>query len=84
MTTEKDGTFTFEDVPAGDYAVRTQVRGQGAASAKVTVAAGKTVDVVLTLKPNEQSELTPEKQARREARKQERKQAKKALKNRPQ
>ena len=49
-TTESDGTFTLADVPAGDYLLVANVKGQGMAREKVTVKAGETVDVKLTLK----------------------------------
>ena len=78
-TTDREGKFTFKDVPAGDYTVRTHLRGQGMAVARVTVAAGKSADVALTLKPapgggaagrnKPKRPATPEKQAQREERK---------------
>jgi hypothetical protein len=45
-----DGAFSMKDVPAGDYVVAVNVKGQGAAREKVTVEAGKTATVTLTLK----------------------------------
>ena len=80
-TTDREGKFTFKDVPAGDYVVRTHLRGQGMAVARVTVAAGKAADVALTLKPapgggggaaarnKPKPPVKPEKQAQREDRK---------------
>jgi hypothetical protein len=85
-TTDREGKFTFKNVTPGNYTVRTQM-----AVARVSVAAGKTADVAMTLKPapgggvrNKQSPkppLTPEKQAQRDERKAERKTEKKALKS---
>ena len=49
-TTESDGAFTLADVPAGDYLLVANAKGQGMAREKVTVKAGETVDVKLTLK----------------------------------
>jgi len=48
--TGSDGTFTMKDVPAGEYVIATNVKGQGAARAKVEVKAGETAKVELTLK----------------------------------
>jgi hypothetical protein len=45
-----DGAFSMKDVPAGDYVLQTNVKGQGMAREKVTVEAGKTASVTLTLK----------------------------------
>jgi hypothetical protein len=75
-------------VPAGEYTVRAQLKGGGTAVARVTVAAGKSADVAMTLKPRSadkgargKRDLTPEEQAERERRRQDRKAAKKAAKN---
>jgi protocatechuate 3,4-dioxygenase beta subunit len=48
-TTDSEGKFTIKDVPAGDYAVRVNVKGQGRAVQKVTVKAGETATVDLKL-----------------------------------
>jgi hypothetical protein len=86
-TTDKDGKFTFKDVAAGDYTVRAQLRGQGMAVARVSVAAGKTADVAMILKqgPGGAARKTGAKPAptpeEREQRKQERKAEKKAAKS---
>jgi hypothetical protein len=45
-----DGTFSLKDVPAGDYVVMAAMKGQGAARADVSVKAGETAKVELTLK----------------------------------
>ena len=45
-----DGAFSMKDGPAGEYVVATNVKGQGAARAKVEVKAGETAKVELTLK----------------------------------
>jgi len=45
-----DGTFSMKDVPAGDYVVLAALKGQGAARADVSVKAGETAKVELTLK----------------------------------
>jgi hypothetical protein len=47
---EADGSFTLADVPAGDYMLVAQVKGVGNAREKVTVKAGETAEVKLTLK----------------------------------
>jgi hypothetical protein len=47
---EADGSFTLADVPAGDYLLVANVKGQGMAREKVTVKAGETKEVKLTLK----------------------------------
>ena len=87
-TTDDDGKFTLNEVPAGEYTVRAQVKGGGTAVARVTVTAGKAADVAMTLKPRSaekgargKRELTPEEQAEREQRRQDRKAAKKAAKS---
>jgi hypothetical protein len=45
-----DGAFSLKDVPAGDYVVTAAMKGQGAARADVSVKAGETAKVELTLK----------------------------------
>jgi hypothetical protein len=45
-----DGAFTLADVPAGEYVVIARLKGEGNARQPVTVAAGETVKVSLTLK----------------------------------
>jgi hypothetical protein len=47
---EADGSFTLADVPAGDYLLVANVKGQGMAREKVSVKAGETKEVKLTLK----------------------------------
>ena len=87
-TTDDDGKFTLNAVPAGEYSVRAQLKGGGTAVARVTVTAGKAADVAMTLKPRTadksargKRDLTPEEQAEREQRRQDRKAAKKAAKS---
>jgi hypothetical protein len=48
-TTDKDGKFTV-DVEAGEYTVMAGARGEAMGREKVTVEAGKTAEVNLTLK----------------------------------
>ena len=48
--TEADGSFTLADVPVGDYVLAAQVKGQGMAREKVSIKAGETKEVKLTLK----------------------------------
>jgi hypothetical protein len=45
-----DGAFSLKDVPAGDYVVIAAAKGQGGARADVSVKAGETAKVELTLK----------------------------------
>jgi hypothetical protein len=45
-----DGTFSMKDVPAGDYVVNANLKGQGQGRGKVSVKAGETAKVELTLK----------------------------------
>ncbi len=47
--TDSEGKFTIKDVPAGDYVVRVNVKGQGRAVQKVTVKAGDTATADLKL-----------------------------------
>jgi hypothetical protein len=49
-TTESDGSFTLDNVPAGDYMLAARSKDQGQAREKVSVKAGETADVKLTLK----------------------------------
>jgi hypothetical protein len=48
--TEADGSFTLADIPAGEYVVAANAKGVGMAREKVTVKAGETAEVKLTLK----------------------------------
>ena len=48
-TTDSDGKFTIADVPAGEYSVSVNVKGQGLAAQKITVKAGETTTVELKL-----------------------------------
>jgi hypothetical protein len=45
-----DGAFSMKDVPAGDYVINANLKGQGNARGKVSVKAGETAKVDLTLK----------------------------------
>jgi hypothetical protein len=45
-----DGAFSMKDVPAGDYVLQTNVKGQGQGRAKISVKAGETAKAELTLK----------------------------------
>lgn len=71
-TTDSDGKFAFKNLEAGNYGVRTRVRGSGAANAKATVAAGGTAEVSLQLaagKKKEPGVKNPDKKAEKKARK---------------
>jgi protocatechuate 3,4-dioxygenase beta subunit len=48
-TTDSEGKYTIKDVPAGDYVVRVNVKGQGRAVQKVTVKAGESTTADLKL-----------------------------------
>jgi protocatechuate 3,4-dioxygenase beta subunit len=48
-TTDNDGKFTLSDVEPGDYTIVANLKGSGTAHQKVTVEAGKTETVSLTL-----------------------------------
>ena len=74
-TTDSDGKFAFKDIAAGDYAVRTRMKGAGAANARVTVASGATAEVKLQLAQGGKKEPGAKKTP---AEKKEAKQAKKA------
>jgi protocatechuate 3,4-dioxygenase beta subunit len=52
-TTDNDGKFTLNDVPAGNYMVIANQRGVGNAREKVTVKAGETATVELKLSVHE-------------------------------
>jgi len=52
-TTDKDGKYTLKDVPAGAYVVVASVTGMDAGSARVSVQAGKSATVGLTVTPAE-------------------------------
>lgn len=49
-TTDAEGKFTIKDVPAGDYIVRTQVKGTGNGQQRVTVGGDQTVTAAIKLK----------------------------------
>ena len=49
-TTDAEGKFTLNDIPAGEYVVAAMLRGQGNARQPVTVKAGETATVDLKLK----------------------------------
>ena len=48
-TTESDGSYKLADVPAGEYVLMANLKGQGQAREKVSVKAGETTTVNLTL-----------------------------------
>ena len=48
-TTESDGSFKIADVPAGDYMIRANLKGQGQARQKISVKAGENTEVSLAL-----------------------------------
>jgi hypothetical protein len=48
--TDAEGKFTIKDVPAGDYIVRTQVKGTGNGQQRVTVTGEQTVTAAIKLK----------------------------------
>ena len=50
-TTNAQGEFTLSDVAEGQYAVVARVKGEGLARQRVSVHAGQTANVSLTLKP---------------------------------
>lgn len=47
--TGSDGTFNLADIPAGDYLLVARAKGAGMGREKVSVSAGQTSDVTLTL-----------------------------------
>jgi hypothetical protein len=47
--TDKDGKATLENIPAGDYNLSANLKGQGNARQKITVKAGDTLTVSLQL-----------------------------------
>ena len=49
--TDKEGKVTLEKVPAGDFNLSANLRGQGSARQKITVKAGETLAVELKLAP---------------------------------
>jgi len=49
-TTDQDGNYKIENVPAGDYNVVAAAKGVGMGHAKVSVKAGETATVDITLK----------------------------------
>jgi hypothetical protein len=50
-TTDNDGKFTMENVPAGEYVAVVRAKKLGAARVDVVVTAGETATVDLALKP---------------------------------
>jgi uncharacterized GH25 family protein len=48
-TTESDGSFKISDVPAGEYTIRANAKGQGMAHQKISVKAGENTEVSLAL-----------------------------------
>ena len=50
-TTDAGGTFTLSDVPPGSYRVVAGKHGQGVGAMRVSVAAGQTAQVSLTVNP---------------------------------
>ena len=48
-TTDKDGKATLENVPVGEYNLAANLKGTGNARQKITVEAGKTLNVELKL-----------------------------------
>jgi hypothetical protein len=55
-TTGDDGSFSIANVPAGDYVVQAGGKGVGNAREKVSVKAGETANVTLTLKEPKKGE----------------------------
>ena len=53
VTLSKDGKCTLEKIPAGDYNLSSNLKGTGNARKKVSVKAGETLSVELSLKPRE-------------------------------
>ena len=49
-TTETDGTFKIESVPAGPYKIRAVSKGVGSVTSQVTVTAGQDFPITLQLK----------------------------------
>jgi hypothetical protein len=52
-TTDDKGKVTLNDIPVGKYLVRAMLKGTGMGRAPVTIEAGKTAEVALTLKKAE-------------------------------
>ena len=52
-TTDSDGKFTMNDVPAGDYMIVARQKGVGQAREKVSVKAGETTSIDLKLEYKE-------------------------------
>jgi hypothetical protein len=50
-TTGTDGTFSIANVPAGEYAVVARAKGEGNGRQMVTLKAGETSALTITLKP---------------------------------
>jgi hypothetical protein len=52
-TTDDQGTVTLSGIPAGDYRVAARLKGGGRGTENVTIEAGKTATVTITLKAPE-------------------------------
>jgi hypothetical protein len=59
--TDADGKFSLKDIPAGEYTVHANAKGQGTGKEKVSVKAGETADVKITIEPSTKSPRKPAK-----------------------